>query len=155
MGGPAVQSYTVGQPGTLYDPDDMVPLATIVVAAPTFSTSDADGDTPQYGFFATFSVTVTDIAPASSQDTIDPTDSDYYVQTPDGKMYGSGAQPNVLQGNSSEASDNYELGYTSSGESIELSPGQSTTGTVVIDVPSQHGQLYYEPDTQAFGDWSF
>ena len=65
----------------LYDPIDMVPLATIVVSAPTFATT--------------------------------------------------------------------------AGDSIELSPGQSTTGTVVIDVPSQHGQLYYEPDTQPYGVWSF
>lgn len=155
MGGPTVQAYSVGQAGTLYDPTDMVPLATIVVAAPTFSTSDADGDSPQYGYFATFVVTVTDIAPASSQDTIDPSDADYYVQTPDGNKYGSGAQPNLLQGNSADASDNQELGTTDGEGSIELNPGQSTTGTVVIDVPSQHGQLYYEPDTQNYGVWSF
>ena len=150
-----MQAYSVGQAGTLYDSSEMVPLATIVVKAPTFATSDADAESPQYGYFATFSVTVTDIAPASSQDTIDPSDSDYYVQTPDGKKYGSGPQPNVLQGNSADASDNYELGTTSTGNSIELSPGQSTTGTVVIDVPSQHAQLYYEPNTQPYGVWSF
>jgi hypothetical protein len=150
-----VQAYSVGQAGTLYDPIDMVPLATIVVTAPTFATTDADEDSPQFGYFATFSVTVTDIAPASSQDTVDPSDADYYVQTPDGKKYGSGFQPNVLQGNSAGASDAHELGTDSSGGSIELNPGQSTTGTVVIDMPSQHGQLYYEPDTQPYGMWSF
>lgn len=61
--GPGVIRYSIGQTGRLWDPDESVPYATITVSAPTFSTSDSDGDTPQYGYFATFTVTTTDIAP--------------------------------------------------------------------------------------------
>lgn len=155
MGGGKVQMYSVGQSGTLYDSADMVPLATITVAAPTFATSDSSGDTPQYGYFATFTVTVNNIAPASSQDTIGPSDSDFYVQTSNGMKYGSGGQSGVLGGNSFEATDSNELGTNSAGGTVELNPGQSTTGTVVIDVPSQHGQLFYAGGGQVDGAWAF
>ena len=144
-----VQSYAVGQTGTLWDPDKMVPLAAITVSAPQFTTSDASGDTPQYGYFATFTVTVTDTAPASSGDTISPSDSDYYVLA-NGNGYGDG-QTNL--GNTDKAEGDNYLGanVATSG----LSPGQSTTGTVTVDVPSQHGSLVYAPDGTALGVWTY
>ena len=155
MGGGTVQMYSIGQAGTLYDSADMVPLATITVGTPTFATSDSSGDTAQYGYFATFNVTVNDIAPSSSQDTIGPSDGDFYVQTSDGKQYGTGIQSGVLSGNSIEAAASNELGTNSAGGSVELNPGQSTSGAVVIDIPSQHGQLYYAGGGQIDGAWSF
>jgi hypothetical protein len=144
-----VQSYAVGQTGTVWDPDKGVPLATITVSAPTFATSDSSGDNSEYGYFATFTVTVTDIAPASSGDTIDPSDSDYYVRT-NGEAYGFGQ---TRQGNTSVAEQDNYLGNNVGASGI--GPGQSTTGTVTVDVPSQHGALYYNPDGTDLGFWTF
>jgi len=143
------QNYVVGQTGTLWDPDKMVPLATIAIGAPQFSTSDSSGDTPQYGYFATFTVTVTNIAPASLTDTITPSDGDYYVLA-NGSGYGFG-QANV--GNTAKAEGANSLGTSLEGGS--LTPGQSTSGTVTVDVPSQHGSLVYAPSGTALGTWSY
>jgi hypothetical protein len=154
MGG-AEKSYSIGQTGTLYDTADMVPLATITVSAPQFASSDAAGDTPQYGYFATFSVTVADIAPAPSKDDISPSSADFFVQTSDGSRYGTGVQSNVLGGNSVEATGDTDLGTNSVGGTIDLFPGQTTTGTVEIDVPSQHGSLVYAGRGNIEGAWSF
>ena len=154
MGG-LEQTYAVGQTGTLFDTSDNVPLATISVSPPAFSTSDADGDTPQFGYFATFQVTVTDIAPVSTQDDISPSDTDFYVQTPDGQRYGDGSQSGVQSGNTPDASTSSELGTDSSGGSVDLFPGQSTTGTVVIDVPSEHGQIVDTDGSIPYGAWNF
>jgi hypothetical protein len=152
---PPVISYNVGQTGTLSD-GGRVQLATITVSAPTFSTTDANGDIPMFGDFATFTVTVTDIAPSSEQnETIDATDSDFYVQLPNGQRYGLGIQNGVQSGNSSEAAGPSELGTNSVGGLITLSPGQSTTGTVTIDMPGESGQLYYSGGGQIDGAWSF
>lgn len=159
MGGTKVQAYTVGQTGTLYDPVDQVPLATVMVSSPTFSTSDANGDTPQYGYFATFTITVTDIAPASSQDTIGPDDGEFYIAAPNGSDYGNGSEPTgVLTGNGYEAegvSGYNDLGTNSVGGAVDLNPGQSTTGQITIDCPSEHGQLYWDDGGQNDGYWSF
>jgi hypothetical protein len=154
--GSAVIRYSVGQTGTLWDPSLSVPLATIKVSAPTFSTSDASGDTPQYGYFATFTVTMTDIAPVSTQDDIWPDSDDFYVEAPDGQIYGNGSQVNVLGGNGSSAALPDDLG-NGANQAADLLPGQSQTGTVVIDVPSGHGQLVYNgsDDGQVDGSWAF
>lgn len=145
----AVQTLEVGQTAKVWDPDEDLWLATITVSSPQFSTSDGFGDTSQYGYFATFNVTVTDIASPASQDTIDPDDSDYYVQA-DGSDYGYD-QANT--GNTALAeADNY-LG--SSVPDSGLLPGQSTTGTVIVDVPSEHGSLVYAPDGTAIVVWTF
>lgn len=152
---PPVITYNVGQTGTLSD-GGQVQLATILVSAPTFSTTDASGDTPQFGYFATFTVTVTDIAPSSEQnETISPEDLDFYVQLPNGQRYGSGDQEGVQAGYSAAAAGPNELGMNTVGGSITLSPGQSTTGTVTIDMPGQSGLLYYEGAGQIDGAWSF
>jgi PASTA domain len=152
---PPVITYNVGQTGTLSD-GGQVQLATILVSAPTFSTTDANGDTSQFGYFATFMVTVTDIAPSSQQDeTINPSDLDFYVQLPNGQLYGSGDQDGVQGGYSAAAAGPNELGINSVGGSITLSPGQSTTGTVTIDMPGQSGLLYYAGGGQIDGAWSF
>lgn len=154
LGGPE-RMYSVGQIGTLYDVTEDVNLATIFVRAPTFSTSDSGGDSPQYGYFASFTVTVADIAPTSSKDTISPSDVDFFVQTSNGTRYGDGVQSNLQEGNSMEATGVNELGTNSVGGSVTLSPGQSTTGTVVIDVPSQHGSLVFSGAGQIDGAWSY
>ena len=152
---PPVITYNVGQTGTLSD-GGRVQLATITVSAPTFSTTDANGDTPQFGEFATFTVTVTDTAPSSDQnETIDATDSDFYIQLPNGQRYGLGTQSGVQAGNSGEAAGPNELGTNSVGGLITLSPGQSTTGTATIDMPGTTGQLYYSGGGQIDGAWSF
>jgi len=144
-----VQSYGVGQSGTLWDPDKMVPLATITVSQPQFAVSDDSGDTPEYGFFVTFTVTVTDVAPDSSADTISPSDSDFYVSA-NGADYGFGQ---VDPGRTAAAEQDSYLGVNVNGAG--LTPGQSTTGTVTIDVPSQHGALVYAPDGPPLGEWVF
>jgi hypothetical protein len=41
------------------------------------------------------------------------------------------------------------------GGPITLSPSQSTTGTVTIDIPGQSGLLYYAGAGQIDGAWSF
>jgi hypothetical protein len=130
-------------------------LANVTVSGPTFSGADSNGDTPQYGSFATFTVTVTDIAPASTNDSISPFDSDFYVQLPNGQKYGSGDQSGVQSGNSWEATGSNALGTNSAGGLITLYPGQSTSGTVVIDMPQSGGQLYYTSGGQTDGAWSF
>jgi hypothetical protein len=156
MGGEKIQAYTVGQTGTLYDAADEVPLATIQVSAPQFSSSDSSGDTPQYGYFASFTVSVTDIAPQSTQDDIGPSDMDFYIQEPNGTTYGDDGEPSgVMSGNSVEAYNGNELGTNSVGGSIELYPGQSTTGLVIVDCPSEHGLLYYDAAGQINGYWTF
>lgn len=133
-----------------------VQLATMSVSAPTFSTIDANGDTPQFGYFATFTVTVTDIAPPSQQnETISPSDINFYVQLPNGQRYGSGTQDGVQGGYSAAAAGPNELGTNSVGGPITLSPSQSTTGTVTIDMPGQSGLLYYAGAGQIDGAWSF
>jgi hypothetical protein len=144
-----VQSYVVGQTGTLWDPNKEVPLATITVSPPQFATSDGSGDVPKYGYFATFTVTVTNIGPASSGDTIDPSDSDYYVNV-GGSDYGFG-EPNA--GNTTAAEQDDYLGWNVPDSG--LSSGQSATGTVTIDVPSRHGLLVYAPDGTDLGEWTF
>ena len=51
-----------------------------------------------------------------------------------------------------------ELGTDSAGYAVELRPGQSTTGAVVIDVPSQQGQLVFSPgnqDYKNYGAWRY
>jgi hypothetical protein len=152
---PPVITYNVGQTGTLWD-GGRVQLATITVSAPTFSTTDANGDIPQFGEFATFTVTVTDIAPVSQQnETIDATDTDFFVQLANGQRYGLGIQSGVQEGNSSEAEGPNELGTNSVGGLITLSPGQSTTGTATIDMPGGSGQLFYSGGGQVDGAWSF
>ena len=150
--GPGVIRYSIGQTGRLWDPDESVPYATITVSAPTFSTSDSDGDTPQYGYFATFTVTTTDIAPVASQDEFVPDSDDFYVQEPDGQIYGNGDQTGVLGGNGFWA----ELG-NDLGNAPDLLPGQSATGTVTIDVPGLHGLIVYDgsDDGQVDGSWSY
>ena len=155
--GPDLIRYAVGQSGTLWAPDESVPLATITVSPPTFSTSDASGDTPQYGYFATFTVTMTDIAPASTQDDIAPDSYDFYVEAPGGQLYGNGLQTGVQGGNGAWASLPDDLGNGTSQQATDLLPGQTLTGTVVIDVPSQHGQLVYAGsyDGQADGSWAY
>jgi hypothetical protein len=154
--GTAVIHYSVGETGMLWDPTESVPYATIKVSPPTFSTSDASGDTPQYGYFATFTVTMTDIAPAATQDDIVPDSDDFYVDAPDRQLYGNGAQTNVLPGNGYSAALPDDLG-NGPNQAEDLLPGQSETGTVVIDVPSLHGQLVYagSSDGQVDGAWSF
>jgi len=144
-----VQSYTVGQTGTLWDPDNMVAIATITVTAPTFANTDADGDTPQYGYFATFTVTVTDIAPLSPAISVVPSDSDYYVSV-NGSDYGYGT-PNLGNTAKAERDDALGNGLPAKG----LNPGQTTTGTVTIDVPSVHGSFVYGPDGTPLGSWSY
>jgi hypothetical protein len=149
---PTVIHYSVGQTGRLWDPSESVPLATIYVSPPTFSTSDTDGDVPQYAYFATFTVTMTDIAPAATQDDVLPDSDDFYVREPDGQIYGNGSQNGVLGGNGVWAELPNDLGYAP-----DLLPGQSATGTVTIDVPSLHGQLVYDgsDDGQDDGAWSY
>jgi len=144
-----VQAYAVGQTGTLWDPTKMVAVATIAVSPPQFATSDGSGHVARYGYFATFTVTVTDIAPAASADTISPSDVDFYVMV-DGSRYGFG-QPNV--GNTAQAEGDNSLGTGVEGDG--LTPGQSTTGTVTVDVPSLHGSLVYAPNGDPVGTWSF
>jgi hypothetical protein len=144
-----VQSYVVGQTGTLWDPDKMTALATFTVSPPTFSTTDGSGDNPKYGYFATFTVTVTDIAPASSGETIDPSDSDFYVAI-GASTYGIG-QPNA--GASAAAEQDNSLGAQVATGGLD--PGETTTGTVTVDVPSQHGSLVYSPALTPLGTWSF
>ncbi len=141
MNGP--QSYTIGETGTLWDPTDGVTLATIKVSAPQFATTDASGNTPQNGFFAIFTVTVTNVAPASSADTITPSSGDFYVLA-GGTQFAS--QPD----------DGNDLGINDLGGPA-LGPGQSTTGTVTVDEPSQSGSLVYAPGggATALGAWSF
>ena len=152
---PPVITYDVGQTGTLSD-GGQVQLATILVSAPTFSTTDANGDTPQFGYFATFMVTVADIAPSSQQnETINPADLDFYVQLPNGERYNSGDQDGVQGGYSAAAAGPNELGMNTVGGSITLSPGQSTMGTVTIDMPGQSGLIYYAGAGQIDGAWSF
>jgi hypothetical protein len=150
--GPAVIRYTIGQTGRLWDPDYSCPYATITVDPPTFSTSDADGDVPQYEYFATFTVTMTDIAPAATQDEFVPDSDDFYVQEPNGQIYGNGTQTGVLGGNGFWAELDNDLG-----NAPDLFPGQSTTGTVTIDVPSLHGLIVYDgsDDGQVDGSWSY
>ena len=152
---PPVVTYNVGQTGTLSD-GGQVQLATILVSAPTFLTTDANGDTSLFGYFATFTVTVTDTAPSSQQnETINPADLDFYVQLPNGQRYGSGDQEGIQEGYSAAAAGPNELGMNTVGGSITLSPGQSTTGTVTIDMPGQSGLLYYAGAGQIDGAWSF
>ncbi len=156
--GNGVLHYTVGQTGILWDPFFSVPLATISVSAPTFSVTDSDGDTPQYGYFATFTVSMTDIAPAATQDNIMPNSDDFYVQTADGRLFGNGGQPSVLPGNGFWAELPNDLGSSPNGQvDINLLPGQSLTGTVTIDVPDQHGVLVYQgsDDGAVDGSWAF
>ena len=150
--GPTMIRYTVGQTGRLWDPIESVPYAKITVSAPTFSTSDSDGDVPQYGYFATFTVTMTDIAPPATQDEFVPDSDDFFVQEPDGEIYGNGSQNGVLGGNGFWAELNNDLG-----NAPDLFPGQSTTGTVTIDVPGLHGLLVYNgsDDGQDDGSWSY
>jgi hypothetical protein len=147
MGG--LQTYAVGQTGTVWDPDKGILVATIAVAAPQFATSDQSGDTPQYGLFVTFTVTVTNISPASAADTIQPDDSDYYVQA-NGGQYGSGLT-NAGKTDAAEQDNYLGANVTATG----LASGQSTSGTVTIDVPSRHGSLVYAPDGTALGAWAF
>jgi hypothetical protein len=152
--GPAytVIRYTVGQTGTLWDPAYSVPFATIKVSAPTFATSDSGGDTPQYGYFATFNVTMTDIAPAATQDELVPDSDDFYVQFADGNIYGNGDQTGVLGGNGFWAELDNDLG-----NAPDLLPGQSASGTVTIDVPGLHGEIVYNggDDGKVDGSWSY
>jgi hypothetical protein len=144
-----VPTYSVGQTGTLWDPDNMVALATFTVSPPTFSTTDGKGDTPKYGYFATFTITVKNIAPVSTGDTVDPSDSDFYVAF-GRSAYGIG-QPNAGASAAAEQ-ENFLGAQVATGG---LDPGQTTTGTVTIDVASQHGSLVYAPAGTPLGTWSF
>jgi hypothetical protein len=150
MGGKTVQHYTVGQAGTLYDPADNVPLARVTVSAPTFSKSDSSGDTPQYGYFASFKVTVTDIAPASTQDTVSPFGS-FYVQEPNGAQFGSSA---TNSGNAYQACSSTPA-CENANATTELNPGQTVTGVDIEDVPSMHGAEYFDDGGQIDGYWTF
>ncbi len=154
MGSGGVITYAVGQTGTLYDTGSSANLATITVSAPTFVTTDANGNEPQFGYFANFTVTVKDIAPSSTQADIAPSDGDFYVQATDGQKYGVGDQEGVQSGYSILAAATDELGTNGSGGPVDLLPGQSTTGEIVIDVPSQHGELVYASGP-INGAWKF
>lgn len=163
MGGAREQMYSAGQTGTLYGAPvgtqgAAVPLVRITVSAPTFSTTDYGREVPMYEYFATFTVRVTNVEPRSLHLKIAPSDSEFFAQTSDGLRYGVGSQPNVLVGNSIGATAPDELGTNSAGYAIELRSGQSTTGAVVIDVPSRHGQLVFSPGNQNYRDygaWSY
>jgi hypothetical protein len=144
-----VQAYTAGETGRLWDPDHGVTLATITVSVPTIASADSQGDVPQYGYFLTFTVTVTNVAPASSGLTIDPSDTDFFVEVA-GNRYGFG-QTDLGHTPKAEPADALGTGLPSSG----LGPGQSTTGTVVVDAPSVHGLLAYAPDSTPLGTWSY
>jgi hypothetical protein len=149
-------TYTAAQTGTLWDPYYEAPWAKITVSQPTFSALDSDGDTPQFGAFATFTVTVTDISTTANNDWISPGDDDFYVQLPNGQKYGVGNQAGVQNGNSWQASLANELGQNpAGGAAITLYPGQSTTGTIVIDMPQQSGQIVYTGGGQVDGAWTF
>ena len=114
-------------------------------------------DTPQYGYFATFTVTMTDIAPPSTNDDIEPDSDDFYVQDGNGQLYGNGTQAEVQGGNGFWASLPNDLGNETDDPVTDLYPGQSLTGTVLIDVPSEHGQLVYDGsyDGQVDGSWAY
>jgi hypothetical protein len=144
-----VQSYAVGQTGTLWNPDQGVPVATITVTTPTFASTDDAGHSPRYGYFAVFTVTVTDIAPSAGGNDVSPADTDFFASV-DGTRYGYG-QTNLGMTADAERADALGNGLPSSG----LAPGTSTTGTVTIDVPSLHGLLVYAPDGTPLGTWAY
>jgi hypothetical protein len=161
MGG-VEKFYTLHQIGVLYDTADNVPLARIHIDSVT-STREVVSDNqvvlPEYGHFVTFTITVNDIAPAYTRDDIsDSSDASFFIQTgkTSGARYGvDGGDYGIHQGNSWEAVQPNELGVSPSGADIDLLPGQTMKGTVVIDSPVQHGWLVDDDGGQMNGAWQF
>ena len=150
--GAGEKMYTVGQTGTLWTSVETLALATVTVSAPSFSASGPTTTSPQYGYFASFTVTVHNIAPTSSKDTLSPSNDTFFDQVT-GKRYGTGAATGLMGGNSATVKST--LGTNTVGGSVTLTPGQSQTGTVVVDVPSEHGALVFYGGGKIGGAWSF
>jgi hypothetical protein len=117
-----------------------VPTATISVSDSQLSAAaSAKGPGPEYGYFASFKVTV-EAGPTQSL-VVDP--SDFYVQGSDGVHY------NVTSGNSASAAGSQALVH------VSVAPGQTVVGTVTIDESSAHGWVVYAPQGRALDAWWF
>jgi hypothetical protein len=142
--GPDMQP--MGGTETLTETDTGTTIGTLAISSPRVTTYPADsyGSRPQHGYY----VIVTARAGADQGYA-----SGYEVSTSDFYALASGQHYDEGDGNAYDAlSDvNSELGYTT------LAAGETTSGKLVFDVPSRHGQIVYAPnyDGQPVAEWSY
>jgi hypothetical protein len=124
-----------------------IPSASITISGPVITTQPADpnGSAPQNGYFVTVTATMT--ADSSYSDGFSINAYDFYALSPGGGHY---------------TEDNGHALYALSGSGQELSSSmlaasESTSGKLVFDVPSAHGQIVYAPnsDGQPLAEWSY
>lgn len=138
----AEQTFAVGQTGHITETGKVVLTLTVTNATATTSPA-SDGTSPANGYFATFTMTATDV---SQNQTYDFSPADFYVQTSDGRQF------TFTSGNSVHAA----VEQPNNLDSIQvMNPGQVLTGTITIDEPAQHASLVYAPNLQALVAWTF
>jgi len=136
----------MGGQETLTETDTGTTIGTLTLASPHVTTYPADsyGERPQNGYY----VIVTARAGADQGYTggYDVSTSDFYALV-GGQHYDEG------DGNAYQAlSDiNSELGYTT------LAAGETTSGKLVFDLPSRHGEIVYAPNYggQPLAEWKY
>jgi hypothetical protein len=101
---------------------------------------DPKGLAPLNGYFASFTATVTDVSSPQGF-VVDP--SDFYLEGSDGTRY------TLTSGNSASAAGSHALGH------VSVEPGQSISGTLVIDESSAHGWVVYAPQGHPTDTWWF
>jgi hypothetical protein len=114
--------------------------ATVTITSAYNTTESADGfETPQFGNYVIFNVTVTSAMNGFNVDS-----SDFYV-TINGQEYqeGNGTSFDAV------ANDNDIFGTVNAGDSM--------TGQLYFDLPAVHGELVYAPnyDGAPIAEWSF
>lgn len=136
-------SLTVGQTEDLTQTNDTggnSGTATVTITSAYNTTQSADGfETPQFGYYLVFDVSVTSAMNGFNVDS-----GDFYV-TVNGQEYQEG------NGTSFDAvsSDNDLFGTVNAGDSM--------TGQLYFDLPAIHGELVYSPnyDGAPIAQWSF
>ena len=142
--GPDMQP--MGGQETLTETDTGTTISTLAISSPHITTYPAGsyGSSPQHGYY----VIVTAKAGADQGYA-----SGYDVSTSDFYALAAGQHYDEGDGNAYDALSDVrdELGYTT------LAAGETTTGKLVFDVPSQHGEIVYAPnyDGQPVAEWSY
>jgi hypothetical protein len=134
----------VGTPLTVTQ--DGVDAATITVTRVSATQQPADpefGSRPQHGWFVTAHVKVH--ALSSYSEGFDYNPLDFYAKS-------HGGHYNIDNGNAYDAP-----GSDSELDSGTLSAGESVSGTLVFDLPADHGSIRYAPnlDGTSIGGWRF
>jgi Domain of unknown function (DUF4352) len=141
---PSSDIVPVGTPLTVTQ--DGVDAATITVTRVSATQQPADpefGSRPQHGWFVTAHVKVH--ALSSYSEGFDYNPLDFYAKS-------HGGHYNIGNGNAYDAP-----GSDSELDSGTLSAGESVSGTLVFDLPADHGSIRYAPnlDGTSIGGWRF